>query len=379
MHLMETYRRLPLSFVRGKGVYLYDEKGNRYLDLVAGVAVNSLGYAHKELTKTLCEQAKKLLHLSNLFENPWQEELAKELVSLFWTRGRVFFCNSGAEANEGAIKLVRKYFREKGEERYRIITFRNSFHGRTFGAMSATAQEKIQRGFEPLLEGFDYAELNDFDSVLRAIKRDTAGILLEVIQGEGGIREAQGDFLRKVQELCRREGLLLMVDEVQTGVGRTGRFYAYEHYGLEPDILTLAKGLGGGVPIGALLAREEVAQAFGPGSHGSTFGGNPLACAGARVVVREVKKLLPQIERVGKYFKEGLKRLEVGEVRGKGLMLGLELEKECNELVLKALEKGIVINCTAQKVLRFVPPLILEEVHVEEALSKLRETLLGVV
>ncbi|MDW8031964.1 MAG: aspartate aminotransferase family protein [Aquificaceae bacterium] len=379
MHLMETYRRLPVSFVRGEGVYLYDEKGNRYLDLVAGVAVNALGYAHQELTRSLCEQAGKLLHLSNLFENPWQEELARELVNLFWTRGRVFFCNSGAEANEGAIKLARKYFRERGEERYRIITLRNSFHGRTFGAMSATAQEKVHKGFEPLLEGFDYAELNDIHSVLRAVRKDTAGILLEVIQGEGGIREAREDFLREIQELCRAEGLLLLVDEVQTGVGRTGRFYAYEHYGLEPDILTLAKGLGGGVPIGALLAREEVAKAFGPGSHGSTFGGNPLACAGARVVVEEVKKLLPQIERVGEYFKEGLKKLEVGEVRGRGLMLGLELEKDCTELPLRALEKGIVINCTAQKVLRFLPPLILEEVHVEEALSKLRETLLGVV
>ncbi|MCX8164196.1 MAG: aspartate aminotransferase family protein [Aquificaceae bacterium] len=375
MHLMETYRRLPVRFVGGEGVYLYDDKGKRYLDLLAGVAVNSLGYADPELVEALCAQARNLLHISNLFENPWQEELAKELISSFWTSGRVFFCNSGAEANEGAIKLARRYFYERGEKRYRIITFYNSFHGRTFGAMSATAQEKIQRGFEPLLEGFDYAELNNFDSVIKALKKDTAGILLEVVQGEGGIREAGADFLHKVQELCRKEGILLMLDEVQTGVGRTGRFYAYEHFGLEPDVVTLAKGLGGGVPIGALLAREEVAQAFKPGSHGSTFGGNPLACASALVVVKKVKGILPQIERVGSYFKDRLRELGVGEVRGKGLMLGLELSQGCEGIVIRALEKGLLINCTSERVLRFVPPLIIEERHIDEAINILKEIL----
>lgn len=292
MHLMNTYKRLPVRFVRGEGVYLYDDKGKRYLDMLAGIAVNALGYKDPELTQAICNQAKELLHISNLFENPWQEELAKELVEEFWTSGKVFFCNSGTEANEGAIKLVRKYFYEKGEKRYRIITFYNSFHGRTFGSMSATAQEKIQKGFEPLLDGFDYVELNNFDSVLKALKKDTAGIMLEVIQGEGGIREADFEFMQRIQELCKREGLLLIVDEVQTGIGRTGKFYAYQHYNVEPDIITLAKGLGGGVPIGAILARDEVADAFGPGSHGSTFGGNPLACASAKVVVRRVKKTL---------------------------------------------------------------------------------------
>ncbi|MFN3265142.1 MAG: aminotransferase class III-fold pyridoxal phosphate-dependent enzyme, partial [Aquificaceae bacterium] len=231
MHLMDTYRRLPVRFVRGKGVYLYDEQGRKYLDLLAGIAVNALGYADPELTQAICEQTQRLLHVSNLFENPWQEELAGELIKSFWTRGKVFFCNSGAEANEGAIKLVRRYFYERGEKRYRIITFYRGFHGRTFGAMSATAQEKIQKGFEPLLEGFDYAEFNNFQSVLRALRKETAGIMLEVIQGEGGINEAQMEFLQRLQELCRREGLLLVVDEVQTGVGRTGKFYAYEHYG----------------------------------------------------------------------------------------------------------------------------------------------------
>jgi acetylornithine/N-succinyldiaminopimelate aminotransferase len=375
MHLMNTYKRLPVKFVRGEGVYLYDDKGKRYLDMLAGIAVNALGYKDPELTEAICNQAKELLHISNLFENPWQEELARELVEEFWTSGKVFFCNSGAEANEGAIKLVRKYFYEKGEKRYRIITFYNSFHGRTFGSMSATAQEKIQKGFEPLLDGFDYVELNNFDSVLKALKKDTAGIMLEVIQGEGGIREADFEFMQRIQELCKREGLLLIVDEVQTGIGRTGKFYAYQHYNVEPDIITLAKGLGGGVPIGAILARDEVANAFGPGSHGSTFGGNPLACASAKVVVRRVKKLLDQIERVGSYFKRRLEELKVGKVRGKGLMLGLELERECSQIVLKALERGLVINCTSERVLRFVPPLIIEERHVDEAVEILREVL----
>ncbi len=375
MYVMDTYRRLPVSFVKGEGVYLYDHEGRRYLDFLAGIAVNTLGYGDDELTKALCEQVRNLLHVSNLFENPWQEELARELVESFWTSGKVFFCNSGAEANEGAIKLARRYFYERGEKRYRIITFYNSFHGRTFGAMSATAQEKIQKGFEPLLAGFDYAELNNFDSVLKALKKETAGIMLEVIQGEGGIREAEEGFLQKVQRLCQEEGLILIVDEVQTGIGRTGRFYAYEHYGIKPDIISLAKGLGGGVPIGAVLARKEVAEAFKPGSHGSTFGGNPLACRAGMVVVRRVKGLLPQVQRVGEYFKKKLKELGVGEVRGRGLMLGLELERSCSETVQKALERGLLINCTSERVLRFVPPLVVEERHVDEAIGILKEIL----
>ncbi|RMH80883.1 MAG: aspartate aminotransferase family protein [Acidobacteria bacterium] len=375
MFTMDTYRRLPVRFVKGEGAYLYDDKGRRYLDFLSGIAVNSLGYGDPEFTEALCQQARELLHVSNLFENPWQEELAGMLLKHFWTRGKAFFCNSGAEANEAAIKLLRRYFYERGEKRYRIITFYNSFHGRTFGSMSATAQEKIHVGFEPLLEGFDYAELNSMESVMKALKSETGGIMLEVLQGEGGIREADGEFLSKLQDLCRREGLLLIVDEVQTGIGRTGRFYAYEHYGLQPDILTLAKGLGGGVPIGALLAREEVAKAFKPGSHGSTFGGNPLVCACAKVVVRRVEELLPRVEKVGNYFKQRLLELQAGKVRGKGLMLGLELHKECAPIVLKALELGLVINCTSEKVLRFLPPLIVEESHVDEAVDILKEAL----
>ncbi len=375
MYLMETYKRLPVRFVRGEGVYLFDDEGKRYIDLVAGVAVNSLGYSDPDLVRALCEQAKKLMHVSNLFENPWQEDVAKLLVERFWVKGRVFFCNSGTEANEGAIKLARRYFRERGENRYRIITFKNSFHGRTYGSMSATAQEKVQKGFEPMLDGFDYAIYNNFDSVLKAIKRETAGIMLEVIQGEGGIRVANHEFLKNVQELCRREGLLLIVDEVQTGIGRTGKFYAYEHFGLKPDILTLAKGLGGGFPVGALLAREKVSEVMAYGTHGSTFGGNPLACRCAKVVIEKVSELLEHVGDVGSYFRNKLESLEVGKVRGLGLMLGLDMERDCSNIVNKALEHGIVLNCTANTVLRFVPPLIIQKEHVDEAMKALSRLL----
>ncbi len=375
MYVIENYSRLPVRFVKGEGVYLYDDEGKRYLDFVSGIAVCSLGHSHPRLVEAICSQVRELIHVSNLFENPWQEELAQKLVEEFWASGKVFFCNSGTEANEAAIKLVRKFFRDRGENRFRIITFGRGFHGRTYGSLSATAQEKFHEGFEPMLEGFDYAELNDIGSVIKLVNRNTAGIMLEVIQGEGGVNECESEFLKEVQSLCREEGLLLIVDEVQTGIGRTGMFYGYQHFGIEPDIITLAKGLGGGVPIGALLAREEVAQHLTPGSHGSTFGGNPLACRAGFVVVEEVKKLLPQIREVGEFFREKLEELGAGRVKGRGLMLGLELERECKNAVLKALERGLVVNCTAGNVLRFLPPLIVEREHVEEAVEVLREIL----
>ncbi len=375
MYVIKNYSRLPVSFVRGEGVYLYDDKDKRYLDFLSGIAVCSLGHSHPKLVEAICGQAKELLHVSNLFENPWQEELAEKLVEEFWTAGKVFFCNSGTEANEAAIKLARKFFRDRGEDRYRIITFRKGFHGRTYGSLSATAQEQFHRGFEPILEGFDYAELNDIDSVRERLREDTAGIMLEVIQGEGGVNECDPEFLRGVQELCRERGVLLIVDEVQTGIGRTGRFYGYQHYGIEPDIITLAKGLGGGVPIGAMLARDEVAKHLTPGSHGSTFGGNALACRAGLVVVEEVKRLLPHVAEVGAYFRKKLEDLKVGKVKGRGLMLGLELERECRDVVLEALERGLVVNCTAGRVLRFLPPLTVEKEHVDEAVDILKRVL----
>ena len=376
MFLIENYKRLNVSFTRGERVYLYDDKGNRYLDLLAGIAVNALGYNYPGFNETLKKQVSRLIHVSNLFENPWQEEVARKLVNRFWDKNaKVFFCNSGTEANEAAIKLVRKFFRDRQENRYRIITFRSGFHGRTYGSLSATAQTQLHEGVEPMLEGFDYATLNDISSVEALLRDETAGIMLEVIQGEGGIRECELQFLSKLQEVCEREGLLLIVDEVQTGVGRTGRFYGYEHYGIKPHVITLAKGLGGGVPIGAVVAVEHVAKAFTPGSHGSTFGGNPLACAAASFVIDEVGKLLPQIREVGEYFKKGLTQLNAGQVRGKGLMLGLDIGRSCNEIVPRALKEGLVLNCTAKSVLRFLPPLILEKEHVDEALRLLKRVI----
>ncbi len=372
-YLMNNYSRLPVKFVKGEGVYLYDDKGRKYLDLIAGVGVNSLGHAPPEVVKIISSQAKELIHVSNLFENPWQEELAQKLVKEFHTSGKVFFCNSGTESVEAALKLARKYWRDKGKNKYKFVAFERSFHGRTYGSLSATGQPKFHQGFEPMLPGFSHAKLNDIDSVYKLLDEETAGIILEVIQGEGGVNPAEEEFLAKLQELCKEKELLLIIDEVQTGIGRTGEFYAYKHFSfLKPDIITLAKGLGSGVPIGATLAREEVAQSFTPGSHGSTFGGNPLVCKVASYVVDKVKDLLPRVRSVGEYFKKRLEELNLGKVKGRGLMLGIELKEECKGYVLKALEEGLVINCTAGNVIRFLPPLILEKEHVDEAVEKLK-------
>jgi acetylornithine aminotransferase/acetylornithine/N-succinyldiaminopimelate aminotransferase len=375
---MPNYRRLPIKFVRGEGVFLYDESGKEYIDLISGIGVNALGYNHPKLTKALCEQARELIHISNLFEVPHQEELAAELVKSSFGEGggKVFFCNSGAEANEALIKLIRKYFRDRGENRYEIITFKNSFHGRTYGALSATGQPKLQEGFEPVLEGFRYAEFNDIESVEKLINEKTAAVLLEVIQGEGGVNPAEEGFIKDLRRLTAERGILLAIDEVQTGNGRTGKFWGFQNYSVEPDLFSTAKGLGAGVPVGALVAKNEIAEHFTPGSHGSTFGGNPLAMRAGLVVFEELKSgLLEHVERVGKLFTEGLKSLGVGEVRGKGLMLGLELERPCSESVLKGLQMGLVFNCTAQKVLRFLPPLVIGEKEIETALEKLKKLL----
>lgn len=372
---MNNYARLPVKFVRGKGVLLYDEKGREYLDFISGIGVNSLGHSHPRLIEVIKSLSEKIIHVSNLFENPWQEELAEKLVKEFHTSAKVFFCNSGTESVEAALKLARKYWKDKGENKWKFISFEKSFHGRTYGSLSATGQPKLHIGFEPLVSGFSYAKLNDIDSVYKLIDDETAGIIIEVIQGEGGINEASKEFLEELQNLVEDKNTLLIIDEVQTGIGRTGKFFAYQHFGLTPHIITLAKGLGGGVPIGAVLAVDEIAESFTPGSHGSTFGGNPLACSVASVVVDEVKKILPHVEEVGRYFKEKLISLNKGKVKGRGLMLGLETGMECKEIVLKALENGLVINCTADKVLRFLPPLIVEKDHVDIAIDILRKIL----
>ncbi len=377
---MPNYARLPVQFVRGEGVYLYDEEGREYLDLISGIGVNSLGYNHPKLTKAICEQARELIHISNLFEVPYQEELARELVisSYGEGRGKVFFANSGAEANEALIKLIRKYWHGRGEKKFEIITFRGSFHGRTYGSLSATGQPKLHEGFEPMLEGFRYAEFNDLDSVKSLINENTAAVLLEVIQGEGGVNPAEEGFVKELFDLTREAGILFAIDEVQTGNGRTGKFWGFQHYGVEPDLFSTAKGLGGGVPIGALVAKNEIAEHFTPGSHGSTFGGNPLATRAGLVVFEELKGgLLEHVHRVGNYFIEKLKGLNAGKVKGKGLMVGLELNKPCKELVLEGLKMGLVFNCTAQRVLRFLPPLVITQEEIDLAVERLEKLLRG--
>ena len=381
-YLMDTYNRYPIMLVKGEGTRVWDSEGNAYLDFVAGIAVNSLGHCHPALVEAIKKQAETLIHCSNLYWNEKQIELAK-MISENSFGGKVFFANSGAEANEGAIKLARKYASLKyGGKRYKIITAKNSFHGRTFGALTATGQEKYHKGFGPLLAGFKYVPLNDIEALYEAVDDEVCAIMLEVIQGEGGIHEATPEYVKAVRKICDENDLLFILDEVQTGIGRTGKLFGYEHYGVVPDIMTLAKGLGGGFPIGAIVAKEDKAV-FKPGDHASTFGGNPLACAAGIAVLNEVTKdgFLEGVDKKGKYFREGLETLQkkhkvVKEIRGKGLMVGCEVDLEdASEIVLKALEKGLLINSVSHNVLRFVPPLIVTEEEIDEALQILDDVL----
>ncbi|MDI3518287.1 MAG: acetylornithine/N-succinyldiaminopimelate aminotransferase [Caldanaerobacter sp.] len=381
-YLMDTYNRYPIMLVKGEGTRVWDSEGNAYLDFVAGIAVNSLGHCHPALVEAIKKQAETLIHCSNLYWNEKQIELAR-MISENSFGGKVFFANSGAEANEGAIKLARKYASLKyGGKRYKIITAKNSFHGRTFGALTATGQEKYHKGFGPLLAGFKYVPLNDIEALYEAVDDEVCAIMLEVIQGEGGIHEATPEYVKAVRKICDENDLLFILDEVQTGIGRTGKLFGYEHYGVVPDIMTLAKGLGGGFPIGAIVAKEDKAV-FEPGDHASTFGGNPLACAAGITVLNEVTKdgFLESVDKKGKYFREGLETLQkkhkvVKEIRGKGLMVGCELDLEdASEIVLKALEKGLLINSVSHNVLRFVPPLIVTEEEIDEALQILDDVL----
>ncbi len=380
-YLMATYRRYPLVVVRGEGSRVWDAEGREYLDFVSGLAVCNLGHSHPGVVEALKDQASRLLHISNLYHIEPQIRLAQVLCNHSFA-DRVFFCNSGAEANEGAIKLVRKYFHDRGEGRYRIITAHGSFHGRTLATLTATGQERFHRGFEPLPDGFDYVPFNDVEALEGAIGPETAAVMLEPIQGEGGVNLPSPDYLREVRSLCEREGILLILDEVQTGIGRTGRLFACEHYGVEPDVMTLAKGLGGGVPIGAVLAREEVAKAFTPGSHASTFGGNPLSTRAGLAVMEAVLEggFLERVEEMGTYLMEGLEALRgtfgfIKEVRGKGLMVGMELTISGGAVVEACLERGLLINCTAEKVLRFLPPLTVSREEVDRMLCILEEAL----
>jgi acetylornithine aminotransferase len=381
-YVMNTYARFPISIVRGRGTRVYDLEGREYLDFVAGIAVNVLGHCHPDLVAAIHKQAQQLLHASNLYYTEPQVRLAQMLVEHSFAK-KVFFCNSGAEANETAIKLTRRYAHEKyGPQRYEIITMRNSFHGRTMATLSATGQEKVQKGYEPLVPGFTYVPFNDLPAVEKVLSPSTAAVMLEPVQGEGGVHVADRSYLKGLRELCRARDVLLIFDEIQTGMGRTGTLFAYEQFGVQPDIMTLAKGLGGGVPIGACLATDEVAAAFTPGAHASTFGGNPLACAAALAVLRTLVegRLLEQSRRMGDYLAKGLMdckdRLSVvKDVRGLGLLQGLELTVDGKPAVTDCLTRGLLINCTMDRVLRFVPPLVVTQREIDRLLEILCQVL----
>lgn len=371
-----------LVLERGEGMYVWDVAGEKYLDFLAGIAVNVLGHCHPTYVERVTAQVKTLLQVSNIFFSEPQIRLQETLVARSFA-DRVFFCNSGAEANEAALKMARRYQRvAKGTDRFEIITMTRSFHGRTFGAITATGQPKYHEGFEPMVPGFRYAEFNDLDSVAALVTDKTAAILVEPIQGEGGVRPATPEFLTGLRHLCDSEGVLLLFDEVQTGMGRTGTLFAYQQYGVEPDIMSLAKGLGGGLPIGAMLCREEVACGFQPGSHATTFGGNPVVTAAGLAVfeVMDAEGLLANTRRQGARFMEGLTRLSekdarLGPPRGRGLMIGLPFAGDLNEMVGASRGEGLLHNAAGGEVLRFLPPLTLSESHVDEALTRLQSAL----
>lgn len=367
--IMPTYGRQPITFSRGDGAWLWDTDEKRYLDALSGIAVCNLGHAHPAIHQAICEQSKKLLHTSNLYGIESQERLAEALTELSGM-DNVFFCNSGAEANEAALKIARLYGHSQGIETPVVITMEKSFHGRTLGSLSATGNPKVQQGFAPLLPGFVHVPYNDVEAIQAAIadNPNIVAILVEPIQGEGGVNIPDTDYLNRIRELCDRHHLLMMLDEIQTGVGRTGRFLAYQHNALLPDVCTMAKALGNGVPIGACLARGEAAKVLGAGSHGSTFGGNPLACSAALAVVETLRQadLIQQAEQKGQRICAALSdkigaNPRVTNIRHKGLMIGIDLDHPCAELVGRALQKGLLINVTAEKTIRLLPPLIIDE------------------
>ncbi|MDQ1315438.1 MAG: acetylornithine/N-succinyldiaminopimelate aminotransferase [Pseudomonadota bacterium] len=376
-HLMNTYARQPVAFVRGEGAYLWDEAGRRYLDAVAGVAVNGLGHAHPKLVKAIADQAAALIHSSNLYRVLRQEELADRLCELAGM-DKAFFCNSGCEANEAAIKLARLYGHGKGIEVPTIIVMEKAFHGRTMATLTATGSRKIQAGFEPLLTGFARVPFNDLEAIRHVAEhnKSVVAVLLEVVQGEGGINILPAEFLVELRRICDAHGWLLMLDEVQTGIGRTGAWFGFQHSGVTPDVMALAKGLGSGMPIGACLARGAAADVFKPGNHGSTFGGNPLACAAALATLDAIEdeKLLDNARVRGEAIRAGLRQALAGvqgvvDIRGEGMMIGVELDRPCGELVAVARDAGVLINVTADKVIRLVPPLIYGAAEVDALVS----------
>ncbi|MFQ3574609.1 MAG: acetylornithine transaminase [Thermodesulfovibrionales bacterium] len=383
-YLLNTYNRQSVVLVKGRGTRVYSSDGKEYIDFVGGVAVNVLGHCHRKVVVAIQKQAQRLIHVSNLYHIEPQITLAKQLVKHSFA-DKVFFCNSGAEANEAAIKIARKYSKERyGEDRYEIITAFGSFHGRTMATITATGQEKFQKGFEPLLQGFRYVPFNNVEAIEKAITPKTCAILLEPVQGEGGVNIPSDDYFKTVRDICDKNNILLIFDEVQTGMGRTGKLFAYEHFDITPDIMTIAKGLGGGVPIGAMLCTDDVASAFSPGNHASTFGGNPLVCASALATLETILEdgyLLQHCRSVGNYFLDQLKELaedfpiHIAEARGLGLLLGLQMNVDCSKIVKECLKRGLLINSTAGNVLRFAPPLIIEEAEIDILIENLRDIL----
>lgn len=368
-YLMQTYTRQPIAFVRGEGAWLFDTNGDRYLDALAGVAVNGLGHGHPELAQALCDQAGKLIHTSNIYRILEQEELAARLCQLSGL-SRAFFCNSGAEANEAAIKIARLHGHNKGIDNPSIVVMEKSFHGRTMATLSATGNRKVQAGFEPLVSGFVRVPFGSASAVeaLAAHHKDIVAVLVEPYQGEGGVQIPQADYLTDLRRICDQQGWLLMLDEVQTGVGRTGTWFAFQHGSVMPDVMTLAKGLGSGVPIGACLARGVAADTFTPGKHGSTFGGGPLACTAALTTLRVMEDdgLLDNASQLGSFIRADLaERLQgqagVIEIRGQGLMIGIELDRPCADLVRMALAEKLLINVTNDNVVRLLPPLVMKQ------------------
>jgi acetylornithine/N-succinyldiaminopimelate aminotransferase len=379
--LLPTYERNPVLFTRGRGVYLWDSTGKRYLDFLSGIGVNALGYGHPAIRKVLREQSAKLIHISNLFFHPYQAELAK-MLSRMSGLDRAFFCNSGTEAWEGALKLARAYAHEHNRNghkaKWRMLALENSFHGRTFGSLATTYQKKYRAPFAPLLPGVNFVSFNDVDDLKRQFDGSVCAVCLETIQGEGGINPVTPEFLLLARELTRKHGALLIIDEIQCGLGRTGDYFAYQRYGVQPDIVTVAKPLAAGLPLGAILASNKVASCMHPGLHGTTFGGGPLSCAVAIEFLKQIDGLLPHIAEVGEYFRArldqlGSKHASIRHIRGMGLMLAVELNSAelAKNLTRHLLEEGIIVNRTQETVLRFLPPYIIRKRHVDTVIAAL--------
>ncbi|MFN3966308.1 MAG: aspartate aminotransferase family protein [Endomicrobiia bacterium] len=383
-YILQTYKRQKIVFTYGKGKYLWDDKGKKYLDFFSGLSVCNLGHSHPEIIKAVQNQIKKFFHTSNIYYIIPQIELAKLIIEKSFKKGKVFFSNSGAESNECAIKLARKYGSKNG--RFEIISFENSFHGRTLATLSATGQEKFHRGFTPLPPGFKYAKFNNIDSVKKLINKKTVAVIIEPVQGEGGVYPAEKNFLQQLREICNKNNLLLIFDEVQCGMGRTGKLFAYQYYEVEPDIITLAKSVANGLPLGVTIVKEKYSRIFEPGDHGSTFGGNPVSCASAIETINQIDNpgFLKNVSELGRYFIQKFIELKnefsekIKEVRGLGLMVGLELFDKGSEIVEKCANAkpiGVVINCTQEKILRFLPPFIITKKDIDYVVKTLKKIL----